>query len=175
MQDGAGQLRGAPVTRDPCVLWWSGAVAPVVCGQAQQGATHHVGVMGRTMPGGQWPHKATLGVSSAEDSCPQGQQSWEQGSCSHLGARRGSLAWSRGCVTRQGPGWDAGGSASALRDSSTASADAATAPLASSLAPQPSPGRIGEGAQVKQHPGTTPGAVLPVPYTALALGEVQCE
>lgn len=60
--------------RDPCVLWWSHAV-----GQAQ-GATHHVRVMGRTLPGGQWPCKATLGVSSAEDSCPQGQQSWEQSS-----------------------------------------------------------------------------------------------
>lgn len=38
-----------------------------------------VGVMGRSLPGGQWPCRAALGVSPAQDSCPQGQQSWEQG------------------------------------------------------------------------------------------------
>lgn len=96
VQDGARQLRGAAV-----------AGIPACCGVLMQWyqwfvATHHVGEMGRTLPGGQWPCKAALSVSSAEDTCPQGQQSWEQGSCSHLGARRGSLAWSRGCVTRRG-------------------------------------------------------------------------
>lgn len=65
VQDGARQFRGAPVMRDSCVLWWSHAVVPMVCGQAQQGATHHVGMMGRTLPGDQWPWKATLGVENS--------------------------------------------------------------------------------------------------------------
>lgn len=77
-------------------------------------------------------------------------------------------------MTRWGPGWDAGGPTSALRDSSTTSADAVTAPLASSLQPSPPQGGSGKG------PGEaaswhTPGAALPVPSTALALAEVQCE
>lgn len=63
-------------------------------------------------------------------------------------------------MTRRGPGWDAGGSASALRDSSTASTDA---PLASSLPSEPSPGRLWEGPQVKLHPGTFLGQSCPCP------------
>lgn len=78
-------------------------------------------------------------------------------------------------MCRRGPGWDAGGSASALRGWSATGADAAPGMLSSSLPPQCSLGRIWEGVQVKQHPGAAPRAVLPMPCAALALGEVQCE
>lgn len=139
------------------MLWCSHAVVPVDCGHTPCGGD------------GQNPAWRSVAMQGSPQ-CELCRGHLSPGAA-ELGA---GLLFTPGCQEREpcleprvcdqaGPGWDAGGSASAWRDSSTASADAATAPAASSLAPQPSQGRIWEGAQVKWHPGTLLGQSCPCP------------
>lgn len=103
----AGLCTEVLVPMAPCSMpWWACAAALVVCSAAVLGTSGHV-LRGGDKQDPRWWPEATQGSPSrgwpvGRDCSPQGQQSWEQGSCLHLGEEPCPGARSRGAARTWG-------------------------------------------------------------------------